>query len=93
MVEVVMPGDRCRDKLDFYAKIGTREVLILDRDPWQLELYQLRRVRLKLAGIIKPGDGKRLASGVMAFEFQLLRGRPRPKVKIVHTESAQEWVG
>src|SRR5215208_3179993 len=37
LLEVVSPGDRSRDKFDFYAGIGTREVLILDRDPWQME--------------------------------------------------------
>jgi len=93
VLEVVSPDDKSRDKLEFYAKVGSREVMMLDRDPWQLELYQLHRGELKLAGKIKPGDGKRLASSVVPFEYQLLRSRPRPKVKIVHTESGQEWVG
>src|SRR5436190_13240487 len=39
LLEVVSPGDMSRQKLPFYASIGTREVLIFDRDPWQLELY------------------------------------------------------
>jgi Uma2 family endonuclease len=36
LVEVMMPNDRSRDKLGFYGEIGTKEVLVLDRDPWQL---------------------------------------------------------
>jgi Uma2 family endonuclease len=92
-IEIVSPDDRSRDKLDFYALVNTREVLVLDRDPWQLELYQLRRGKLRLAGTIKPGDGKNLASSVLPFEFQLVRSRPRPKVKIVHTGTGQEWIG
>jgi Uma2 family endonuclease len=39
-VEIVSPGDRTLEKLDFYAKIGTRELLVVDRDPWQLTLYR-----------------------------------------------------
>ena len=39
--EITSPGDRSRDKLDFYAAIGVRELLLIDRDPWALELYQL----------------------------------------------------
>jgi len=92
-LEVASPDDRSREKLDFYAKVGTREVVIVDRDPWQLELYQLHKGKLKLAGAIKPGDGKKLSSAVVPFEYQLLRSRPRPKLKLVHTETGQEWVG
>ncbi len=40
-VEIVSPNDRTLDKLDFYAKVGTRELLVIDRDPWQLTLYRL----------------------------------------------------
>jgi Uma2 family endonuclease len=92
-LEVISPDDRSREKLEFYAKVGTREVVIMDRDPWQLELYRLHQGKLKLAGAIKPGDGKKLVSGVVPLEYQLVRSRPRPKVKIVHTETGQEWIG
>lgn len=92
-LEIVSPDDHSRDKLDFYARVGTREVLILDRDPWRFELYHLRRGRMRLRGTVRPGDGEALASGVIPLAFQLVRGRPRPKVKIVHTGTGQEWVG
>jgi Uma2 family endonuclease len=92
-LEIVSPEDRSREKLEFYARVGTREVLVLDRNPWGLELYQLRRGRMKLKGTIAPGDGAVLASAVVPMTFQLVRGRPRPKVKIVHAGTGQEWVG
>ena len=40
-VEIVSPGDRSREKFDFYAAVGTQELLVVDRDPWSLELYRL----------------------------------------------------
>jgi Uma2 family endonuclease len=92
LIEIVSPGDRCRDKLPFYAGIGTREVLIVDRNPWQLELYQLRRGKLRLAGTVQPSDGKLLTSGVVPLAFALVRGRHRPKIRITHTQSGQEWM-
>jgi Uma2 family endonuclease len=90
LLEIVSPDDMSRDKLPFYASIGTREVLVLDRDPWQLELYQLRRGRLRLAGTAKPGD-KALASHLVPLTFVLVRGRPRPKIRITHSETDQVW--
>jgi Uma2 family endonuclease len=92
-MEIVSPDDRSRDKLNFYAKVGTREVLIVDRYPWQLELYRREDDEMKLVGRTKPGDRRKLMSAVVPLGFQLLRGRPRPKVKIIHTETGQEWVG
>ena len=91
LLEIVSPYDMSRDKLPFYESIETREVLILDRDPWQLELYQLRRGKLRSAGIVRAGDGKALTSNVVPLRFALIRGRPRPKIRITHTESNQEW--
>ena len=90
LLEVVSPDDLCREKLPFYAAVGTREVLILDREPWKLELYQLRRGKLKLAGESRPGD-KALASGVVPLTFALQKGKPRPSVHIVHTETEEDW--
>ena len=90
LLEVVSPDDLCREKLPFYAAVGTREVLILDREPWKLELYQLRRGKLRLAGESRPGD-KALASGVVPLTFALRKGKPRPTVHIGHTGTGETW--
>ena len=46
-VEVVSPNDRSREKLEFYAAVGTRELVVLDRDPWAVEVYRLVDGRMK----------------------------------------------
>lgn len=91
LVEIVSPDDQSREKLPFYAKLDTKEVLIIDRDPWRLELYQLRRGKLRLVGKAEPSNGKPLSSNVLPLTFALIRGKPRPKIRITHTESKQEW--
>ena len=39
-IEVVSKGDRTLEKLEFYGSVGTRELLVVDREPWQLTLYR-----------------------------------------------------
>lgn len=91
LLEIISPNDKSRDKLAFYASIGTKEVLVIDRDPWQLELYQLKRGRLKLAGSTRPGDAIELASAVVPLTFGLIRSKSRPKIRIRNTATGEEW--
>jgi Uma2 family endonuclease len=41
VVEIHSPGDEAYEKLDFYAKVGVREVWIIERDTKQPEIYEL----------------------------------------------------
>ena len=41
VVEILSPDDQANEMLPFYATVGVREVLLVGRDPWRLELYQL----------------------------------------------------
>ena len=91
-VEVASPGDRSRDKLAFYASIGVRELLLVDRDPWQLELYRLDAGRLALVGRVPPGDGQSLTSKVVPVSLRLLPGQPRARIEVAHRDGVQRWV-
>lgn len=90
-VEVVSPGEDPRLKFDFYAKVGTREVLIVARDPWALELYQLQGGKLVLAGTSDAATSAVLASAALPLAFQLRPGSPRPVVHVTHTATGQTW--
>ena len=91
LVEIVSTRDRTREKLDFYAAIGTREVLVVDRDPWSLELYSLRKGRLVPTGVARPGSGVTLASEVLPLTFLLVEAEPTPKIEVTHPETGRSW--
>ena len=57
LVEVTSPGDRSREKLPFYGRLGVRELLIVDRDDWSLELYRLDAGELRSQGRCDPKSG------------------------------------
>jgi len=47
VVEIHSPGDEAYEKLDFYAKVGVREVWIIERDSKRPEIYELSEGKLK----------------------------------------------
>ena len=73
-VEVASPGERVKRKLAFYAKVGTRELLIVDRYPWKLSLYRLEEGELQLAGTSSVELGEWLPSHVVPLSFRLIDG-------------------
>lgn len=90
-VEVVSPGEDARLKLDFYAKVGTRELLVVDRDPWKLELYQLQGGKLVSVGTSDVAGGAILASCALPLTFRLQAGAARPVIHIAHTTDGRTW--
>ncbi len=71
-VEVISPKDRSREKLPFYSTIGVRELLLLDRQPWSLELFRLQERRLVSYGRSTIQRPVLLASSVLPVSFRLL---------------------
>jgi Uma2 family endonuclease len=82
-IEIVSPHDRSRDKLNFYFKVGVRELLLVDRKPWRLELYRAEGGSLKPVGACPHAKPKALESTVIPFSFTLVGRQPRPKVIVV----------
>ncbi len=90
-VEVISPHDRSRKKLDFYAKVGVRELLLVDRKPWALELYRLRDGQFVLVGKSDLDHPDVLASEVVPLTFRLVAGDLRPRIEIAHADGVQRW--
>ncbi len=90
-VEIVSPGDRTRDKLEFYAAVETRELLIVDRDPWGLELYRLVDGELQLTGRSTPDAPEALHCESVSLTFRLVAAPERPGIHVVQPASGAEW--
>ncbi len=92
LVEIISPGDKSRDKLAFYAELGVRELLVVDRYPWSLELYRLGGNELVLAGRSSDQRNDVIASAVLPVSFQLLPAQPRPEIRIAEVTGVRNWI-
>jgi Uma2 family endonuclease len=92
LVEIVSRDDQSRDKLPFYQALGTRELLLIDRDPWALELHQLRKKQFMKAGPITPQRPETLISDVLPLAFCLMPGSARPMIEITHQKDQRRWL-
>ena len=91
-VEIVGPRDRSREKFDFYAKVGARELLLIDREPWSLELYRLANGTLSPAGRSVLWSSEMISSQVVPLSFKLIPGVDRPGIEVTHRDGRQRWV-
>jgi Uma2 family endonuclease len=89
VVEILSPNDIAREKRPFYAQIGVRELLIIDRDPWALELYQLDAGQLAPAGRSSLDQPDVLTSVVLPIAFRLIPGDKRPHIEVSRTDVAE----
>jgi Uma2 family endonuclease len=92
LVEIASEYDRSRDKLPFYASVGVREVLIIDRYPWVLELYTATGspAVLQLTATVTPESNSVLRSSVLPMTFQLRSAIPRPRIQLMLTDAAAD---
>ena len=86
-VEVISPCETPLAKFAFYAAVGTRELLLVHRKPWKLELYALSDGKLRLAGA-SPGV---VTSTALGLTFQLVEGTPRPRIAVTHPATGGAW--
>jgi hypothetical protein len=91
LVEIISHGDKSRDKLPFYSKLGVRELLLIDRDPWALELYQIQEGQLKLAVRNTLEQPTLISLNVLPLDWRLLPGTKRPVIEISHRGTPDRW--
>ena len=91
LVEIVSPDDLSRQKFDFYASIKVRELLIVDRMPWALELYRLEAEELQSVGRTTVESPIQLQSTVLPLNFRLIPGTVRPVIEVMHNDGRQAW--
>ena len=91
-VEIVSHKDRSRRKFDFYAAVGVRELLIVDRGPWRLELHRNETGGWRLAGsstIDQPGLIKLETLGLWC---RLVPGPDRPQIELHAADRLASWL-
>ena len=91
-VEILSPRDQARKKLPFYAKVGVRELLLIDRKPWRLELYRLNAGSLEPAGTTSLGRSNPITSELLGLNFRLNADKPRPKIEITCPADGRSWL-
>jgi Uma2 family endonuclease len=92
LVEITSPGDRTREKIPFYQRLGVVELLLLERESWTLQLHRHEEGRLQETGRSTVEGKEVLASAAVPLTFQLVAGDPRPQIKVTHTESGRCWM-
>ena len=90
-LDIISPPVHTREKLPFYSKLGVVELLIVQRDPWRLELYRHGGSGLREVGRSELPRGEALPSHRLPLVFRLLPGEPRPQVEVVHSETGERW--
>jgi Uma2 family endonuclease len=91
-VEIVSPRDRTRKKIPFYEKIGTRELLVIDRRPWRLTFYRGNEGQLNLDGESTFASPLELNSGVVPLSFRLAGSEALPRILVGHRDGRQQWL-
>jgi Uma2 family endonuclease len=92
LVEIASEGDASHEKFDFYSSVGVRELLIVDRDPWALELYQLNEAGvLVLVGKTSVDSTHEVHSEVLDADFALAAKGSGMSIKVFHHPTGRSW--
>jgi len=92
LAEITSAGDRTHEKIPFYSRLGVRELLVVDRSTWTLELYRWRAGGLKRVGKSSLDKPDLLRSKVVPLRFRLVAGAARPNIEVTHAESGRSWL-
>lgn len=90
-VEIASPNDQTRQKLGFYASVGTRELLIIERDPWQMELFRNDGETLVSAGLVKPADGVLINSEVVSLQLRFGSNKQTVSIEAIDPVDGKSW--
>jgi Uma2 family endonuclease len=75
VVEVRSPGDETYEKMAWYARLGVRELLVVDRDTVRLELYRLAGE--SYVAVARDESGRLPVEGLAMRIWIEVRGRER----------------
>jgi Uma2 family endonuclease len=91
LVEIISRDDQSREKLPFYGQLGVRELLLIDRDPWALELYRPHGSEMRLVARDTLEQPTTISLMVLPLDLRLQAGSPRPLIEVVHRGTTNVW--
>ncbi len=92
LVEIISPDEDPSAKFEFYAKVKSQEVMVIDHDPWAVELYRLKGKKLALVERSDEEEPVVVASTVLPLSFKLVAGKPRPRIEVTHPKTKKTWL-
>jgi Uma2 family endonuclease len=84
-VEVVSEGEDPEAKFEFYARLATRELLLIHRDPWRLELYAPHATTMRLLAASEANQPG-IASVSVGLTFALRGPADNPDLVVQHPD-------
>ena len=91
-IEVISPGEQIAEKIDFYSRVQTRELLIIERAPWEITLHRLQTQGLERIARITREDHSTLECDTVGIQLSLQAGKPRPQIKVsTTTQEGRTW--
>jgi Uma2 family endonuclease len=91
LVEIISPGERTREKIPFYSSIGVVELLVIDREPWSLELYRHENGQLTKTGQSTLASPDVLECCTVGLTLRLVPGQSRPQIEATHPATGRTW--
>jgi hypothetical protein len=91
VVEIASENDKTDEKLPFYESVQTREVLIVDRDPWRLRLYRLVDGILLLVATSTLDRSEELRSTTIPLTFRLAQQEGKAVILVTNQVTSQTW--
>ena len=92
VVEIASPRDQTWEKIEFYASVGTRELIIVDRAPWGIELYRLSASQLSLVGRTDIDSTTVLETESVPLRWRLVSGPERPLLEATVLDGSKSWL-
>jgi Uma2 family endonuclease len=91
LIEVVSPNDRAREKIAFYSQLGVRELLVIDRGPWRVELFRHTDDGLTSVAVSEVDDKKQIVCETVPISLRLVSGDDRPHIEVVASVGERTW--
>lgn len=90
-IEIISPGEEIGEKIDFYGRIGTVELLVIDRNPWSIRLFRLSGDKMELAVQSTVDETVVVNCQSVAMELVLQSGENRPRLIVSSSSENREW--